>query len=148
MKKSALQPLELITEQNNAAFGLKIGGENMTNRIEVTPEQLASLLLINIAITDLLEQGAPIFWKNWKCSSRICRISLHKYKIQGVKNMTKSFIDCTRFDIEKAKLMLMKIIQEINTDQGNNYDIRLYAGIAYSILEQQNKRIERVLANE
>lgn len=58
MKKSALQPLELITEQNNAAFGLKIGGENMTNRIEVTPEQLASLLLINIAITDLLEQGA------------------------------------------------------------------------------------------
>lgn len=30
----------------------------MTNRIEVTPEQLASLLLINIAITDLLEQGA------------------------------------------------------------------------------------------
>lgn len=30
----------------------------MTNRIEVTPEQLASLLLINIAITDLIEQGA------------------------------------------------------------------------------------------
>lgn len=62
--------------------------------------------------------------------------------------MTESFIDCTRFEIEKAKLMLMKIIQEINIDQGNNYDIRLYAGIAYTILEQQNKRIERVLANE
>lgn len=58
MNKSALQPLGLTTERNKAVFGLKIGGDNMTNRIEVTPEQLASLLLINIAITDLLEQGA------------------------------------------------------------------------------------------
>lgn len=57
-------------------------------------------------------------------------------------------LDCARFEIEKAKLMLMKIIQEINIDQGNNYDIRLYAGIAYSILEQQNDKIKEVLANE
>ena len=61
--------------------------------------------------------------------------------------MIQSFIKCTRFEIEKAALMLTKIIQEINIDQENNYDIRLYAGIAYSILEQQIQRIERNLPN-
>ena len=32
--------------------------DHAVNTISVTPEQLASLLLINIAITDLLQQGA------------------------------------------------------------------------------------------